>query len=204
MPSLLKPSERARLRQQFAAIRQMPAPIPARERYRYSIEQVGIGGYVRFEDRTYRVTGTNAYERKGFRWPELILYRLEDGSKQYLEWEKEDEVSVYVSREKLSFEQVGLKDKERLWRMSEAGKGSLEYAGTSYHYHEDSRVKFFRDGSGSGRPFHQYLFANHDRSAFLGIEEWGSEASGFEHNVILSGFLDPHAIEILVTGGAAA
>ena len=201
MASLLDPAERARIDRQFAAVRQMPVPIPAGERYRYSIERVGIGGYIRFEGKTYRVTGMNAYERQGVRWPELILYRLDDGETKYLEWEKEDEVSVYVSRETLSFGQVGIRDRGHLWKMSQSEEGSARHGGTTFRYHEDSAVLFLRDGKGPGKPFHQYLFASPDRKAFLGVEEWGSESQGFEHNVILSGYLDPKSIEVLATEG---
>jgi hypothetical protein len=203
MASLLQPSERSRFDQQFATVRLMPAPIPSAERYRLSIEDVGIGGYIRFEGKSYRVTGMNAYEREGARWPELILYRLDDGTTQYLEWEKEDEVSVYVSRETLSFEQVGLRDKESLWAISEAGGGKVEYGGATFRYHEDSAVTFFGDGGSKGKHFHQYLFASDNRRMFVGIEEWGNENEGYEHNVILSGYLDPKAIDVLVKDGTS-
>ena len=35
----------------------------------------------------------------------------------------------------------------------------------------------------------------------MGVEEWGVEDEGYEHNVILSTYLDPKAIEVLVRGG---
>ena len=202
MASLLEPAERNRYKEQFEAIRRMETPIPPAERFRTTIEGVGIGGYIRFEARTYEVKGISIYERDGVRWPELALYRLNDGSTQYLEWEKEDEVSVYVSRETLSFEKVGLRDEEHLWEISEAEKGGVEYKGKRYRYHEDSDVKFFRDGGTTGKPFHQYLFSSADRREFVGVEEWGDEDEGYEHNVILSTYLDPRAIEVIVKGGA--
>lgn len=203
MASLLQPAERARYDEQFAAIRQLAAPIPPAERFRASIEEVEPGGYIRFERKSYRVQGMNFYERQGARWPELILYCLSDGTTQYLEWEKEDEVSVYVSRAKLSFEQVGLRGKEHLWEISESEEGTVRYDGATYRYHEDSAVLFRADGSEKSTPFHQYLFASDDRRAFVGVEEWGDEDDGYEHNVILSGYLDPKAIEVLARKGSA-
>ena len=202
MASLLQPAERARYDEQFVAIRRMLAPIPHAERFRATIEAVRIGGYIRFEGRTYEVKGLNTYERDGARWPELVLYRLNDGSTQYLEWEKEDEVSVYVSRETLSFEKVGLRGKEHLWEISDAEEGEVQYKGKKYPYHEDSRVTFFRDSGASGTPFHQYLFSSPDRREFVGVEEWGDDDEGYEHNVILSTYLDPRAIEVIVKGRA--
>lgn len=198
MAPLLEPAERARIAEQFAAVRRMSAPIPASERYRHSIEQVGVGGYLRFEDFTYRVVGRNVYERHGVRWPELVLYRLEDGGTMYLEWEKEDEVSVYVSRAALSLDSVGIRDRDHLRSMAASGSGSVQHDGATFRYHEDSSVTFIRDGKGPGRPFRQYLFASAKRDAFVGVEEWGDADRGFEHNVILSEYVDPKAIEVLV------
>ncbi len=197
---LLSSLERARYDAQFAAIRKMPQPIPRSSRNQASIEDVGMGGYIRFEGNSYAVQGVNIYERHGARWPELSLFRLNDGQTKYLEWEKEDEVSVYVSRETVSFEQVGLRDKEHLWAIAEAESGTLRYKGAAFRYDEDSDVTFFRDGGAEGKGFHQYLFASPDRKTFLCIEEWGDEDTGFEHNVILSGFLDPRAIEVVARG----
>ncbi len=202
MPSLLQPAERARYDAQFAAIRRMPQPIPRPMRFRASIEEVEVGGYIRFGGNSYAVKGVNVYERHGVRWPELSLYRLNDGTTQYLEWEKEDEVSVYVSLETVSFGQVGLRDKEQLWKIAEDEEGELRYKGTRFRYHEDSAVTFFRDGETEGKGFRQYLFRGPDGRKFLCIEEWGDDESGYEHNVILSGALDAKAIEVIVRVGA--
>lgn len=202
MASLLQPAERTRYDEQFAAIRAMPPPIPASERYRATIEEVGIGGYLRFEGKTYLVKGMNAYEREGARWPELILYCLNDGAIRYLEWEKEDEIAIYVSRETLSFAEVGLRDKEHLWEISEAEAGAVSYDGARFRYHEDSAVTFYRDSGETGTPFHQYLFKNDERRAYVGVEEWGGDEEGYEHNVILSAYLDPRSVDVMVRKGA--
>lgn len=202
METLLQPGQRARFDEQFAAARRITGPLAPAERYRFSIEHVRMGGFIRFEGSVYEVKAINTYERETARWPELALYRLNDGTTQYLEWEKEDEVSVYVSRETLSFQQVGLKGKEHLWELAEAETGDVRYKGKTYRYHEDSRVIFYRDSGKKGRPFHQYLFASADKREFVGVEEWGDEDSGYEHNVILSAYLDPKAIEVITAGGA--
>ena len=110
-----------------------------------------------------------------FRWPELVLYCLQDGQTSYLEWEKGDQVSVFVSLEKLSFAQVGIEGKEQLWKISEDEEGSAHYQGRPYSYHEDSAVTFFRDSKEEGTPFHQYQFASDDEETFISVEEWGDE-----------------------------
>ncbi|MBI1355453.1 MAG: DUF4178 domain-containing protein [Acidobacteria bacterium] len=202
MSALLQPDECRRYDEQFAAIRKMPTPIPPEKRFEHSIEDVGPGGYIRFEGKSYRVESVNEYEREGYRWPELVLFRLNDGVTQYLEWEKEDEVSVFVTRRKLTFAEAGLQNKENLWEISEEESGEARVDGRVFEYHEDSPVRFFRDGEKPGTPFHQYLFAEDGRKAFVAVEEWGDEDEGYEHDLALSEYLDPRAIETLATGAA--
>ena len=200
MASLLKPSERVSYDRRFAAVRAMPVPIPPGERFRVGIDRVGVGGYIRFEGNTFAVQRINTYERQGAQWPELELYCLEDGSTRYLEWEREDEISVYLSREKLDFGTVGIRSAEHLRKMADAQDGSLRHAGETFRYHEDSQVGFRRDGTGEPTPFRQYLFASRQKGRFLCVEEWGNHRDGFEHNVILSEYLDPSSIEVLAKG----
>lgn len=203
METLLQPDQKRRYDEQFAAIRKMPAPIPEARRFEHSIEQVGVGGYIRFEGKSFRCESVNAYEREGFRWLELVLYCLQTSATVYLEWEKEDEVTVFVTRRKLTFAEAGLGSKERLWEISEAESGEARVGGRVFHYHEDSAVTFFRDGQGDGTPFHQYQFAEEGGHAYVSVEEWGDDDEGYEHSIALSERLDPRSIEVLVTGAAA-
>lgn len=200
MIPLLDTAVKRRYDEQFAAIRQLSTTVPPKERYKVSIENVKGGGLFKFDGKSYLVRTVNTYQREGFRWPELVLYCLQDGQTSYLEWEKGDEISVFVSLEKLSFDQVAIQGKEHLWKISEAQEGSAHYHEKTYSYHEDSAVTFFRDSKGQGTQFHQYLFASDDQETFVSIEEWGDEDEGYEHNIILSGKLNPAAIEVLSTG----
>lgn len=202
MEPLLQPDQRRRYDEQFAAIRKMPEPIPEDQRFEHSIEEVGPGGYIRVEGRSYRCESVNAYEREGFRWLELVLFCMNDGETTYLEWEKEDEVSVFVTRKKLSFEEAGLGSKEKLWEISDNESGDTRAQGRTFHYREDSAVTFFRDAKGEGTPFHQYQFAESGERAYVSVEEWGDEENGYEHSIALSEKLDPRSIETLVTGAA--
>ena len=202
MEPLLQPDQRRRYDEQFAAIRKMPTPTPEEKRFEHSIEDVQPGGYIRFEGKSFRCESINAYEREGFRWLELVLFCLNDGETTYLEWEKEDEVSVFVTRKKLTFEEAGIGSKERLWEISEKESGDARTQGRTFRYHEDSAVTFFRDAKGDGTPFHQYQFAESGERAYVSVEEWGDDDDGYEHSIALSEKLDPRSIETLVTGAA--
>lgn len=202
MESLLQPDQSRRYDEQFAAIRKMPTPIPKQQRFEHSIEDVGAGGYIRLEGKSYRCDGVSAYERDGFRWLELTLFCLQDAQTYYLEWEKEDEVSVFVTRRKLTFAESGIQSKENLWEISEAEEGEANFQGRVFYYHEDSAVTYFRDPNGEGTPFHQYQFAEDGNRAYISVEEWGDDDEGYEHSIALSEKVDSRAIETLVTGAA--
>ena len=178
----------------------MPDPIPAGERFRVGIDRVDVGGYIRFEGKTFAVKRMNLYEREGASWPELELHCLEDGTVTYLEWEREDEISVYVSREKLDLSRVGIRGGEHLRKMADEQQGRLHHAGEAFGFHEDSLVKFRRDRTGPPSEFRQYLFASELQRRYLCVEEWGRKEGGHDHNVILSDYLDPGSIEVLATG----
>ena len=60
METLLQPDQRRRYDEQFAAIRKMPTPIPEAKRFEHSIEDVGPGGYIRLEGKSYRCESVNA------------------------------------------------------------------------------------------------------------------------------------------------
>ena len=153
MASLLDTATKKRYDEQFAAIRQLAAAVPPKERYKLSIEDVRVGGLLKFGRKSHLVRGINTYEREGFRWPELVLYCLQDGQTSYLEWEKGDEVSVFVSLEKLSFAQVGIQGKEQLWKISEDEEGSAHYRGQPYSITKIQRSPSSGTAKRGGRRF---------------------------------------------------
>ncbi|MEE8435046.1 MAG: hypothetical protein V3S64_09705, partial [bacterium] len=105
--SKLSPSEQRGLDARLAAIRSMPAPIPASERYKHTIETVDQGGFFKLDGLTYSVQGRHAYREgegpNAWEWWELELLCLQSGETAYLEWEKDDRIEASMSLKTLSW-----------------------------------------------------------------------------------------------------
>ena len=208
----MKPEQRAALRRidrQFDAVRSMPEPIPARERYRYGIEQVGLGSYFRIGGELQKVVSTSHYEEKGSRWQELELFGLESGTQTYVEWEKDDEIEISLNGVELTLAAIGVTADE-VEEMSDEEEGKISYDGRTYHYDDDYGATYHRDGTaggegkgaGKGEKVYFYDFETSDECFVLTVEEWGDEASGYEYQVFLSEYIEPDAVEVLSIDGS--
>lgn len=205
--SKLSPAEQRGLDARLAAIRSMPAPIPASERYKHTIETVEAGGFFRLEGLTYRVQGRHAYRDgdgpNASEWWELELLCLQNGETAYLEWEKDDRIEASMSLKTLSWKDLRDEDGEKvdeddLEKIVEE-EDSLVYQKTTFEYDDDSQARFFRDGEeGEGEPVWIVDFEAKDGTT-LTIEEWGGEDGGdWEYDLSLSRRIDPDDIGVLV------
>lgn len=205
--SKLSPSEQRGLDARLAAIRSMPTPIPASERYKYTIETVEKGGFFKLDGLTYRVQARNAYREgegpNAWEWWELELLCLQNGETTFIEWEKDDKVEVSMTLRKLSWKDLrddeGGKVEEDDLENIVKEEDDLVYEKTTFEYDDDSQAIFFRDGEeGEGEPVWIVDFEAKDGTK-LTIEEWGDEASGdWEYDLSLSRQIDPNDIGVLV------
>ena len=198
--------QRAALRQldrQFDAIRAMPDPIPARERYRHTIEDVVVGAYLRVGREIHRIESANLYREKGSQWTELELLGLESGETVWVEWEKDDEVEVSVSGRELSLSDLGVSS-DQVEEMSEAESGRISFEGKSFHYDDDYGAQFHRDGGDASEPVYFYDFETPDERFCLSVEEWGSAADGYEYVAFVSEYIEPDTIEIVALPAAGS
>ncbi len=192
-----------RLDRQFDATRAMPTLIPPSARYRYSIEDVKQGGYLRTAGQTLQVVTISKYVEKGDSgWHELELYSLSNGDTVYLEWEKDDEIEISLNQPAISLREIG-KTTEEIEKMSEEDEGSIQYGGRTYHYDDDYPATYVRGGTGQGEPVYTYDFETPDERWCLSVEEWGDEKAGYEYEVYVSEYLEADAIEVLALGAGA-
>ncbi len=214
--SLLNTATQRRLDSQFSAIRQLDPGdlIPENERYRKTIKDVTLGGFIRFGGMTYLVIEVGTYsetddshkKKTGDVWTELKLFCLETGEHLNLEWEEDDEVEVSVTTGFLKFSQLrddegGSVDEDDLDALVDE-EDSLFLDGTEFEYDDDYASVYLRGGGTKEDPVYMYDFVSSDGTE-LTIEEWvidpGKEK--FEYQVFLSKQIDPNSIEILTTGG---
>ena len=190
---------------QFDAVRAMPAPVPAGERHRLGITDVYAGGYIRVAGQLFRVIERSRYREKHSSWFELELLGLSTGETLYLEWEVDDEVQVSLNGPPLSLPAIG-HSADEIEEMSDAEDGEIEYAGRTYLYDDDYGARYLRGdpaaGAGEGESVYFYDFETRDERYCLCVEEWGDQDSGYEYQVYVSEYIDPHSIEVLVSGDA--
>jgi hypothetical protein len=191
-----------RIDRQFDALRAMPEPIPARERYKHTVESLAKGGYLRFRGELYRVDDVHTYrEKDGSTWEELELLGLISGETRFLEWERDDELEVSWNDRPVKLADIGTTPDE-IERIADAESGSIQYAGKTFRYDDDYSAVFLRSGTGEPEPVYFYDFETSDEEWCLTVEEWGDADSGYEYEVYQSEYIEADAIEVLATGGA--
>ena len=196
--------DQARLRsldRQFEAVRRLVDPIPPRERYRARIESLRAGGFLRVRGKTFCVQIVHEYREKRSKWFELELFCIDDGATVMLEWEKDDEVELSLSGPRIDLRALRVTPDE-VEAMSEAEEGRIRFEGRTYHYDDDYKATFHRDGAGDGERVYFYDFETSDERYCLSVEEWGSAEDGYEYEAYVSEYLEEDALEILRLGAA--
>lgn len=210
--SKLTIDERRRFDACFSAVRSMPKPIPAADRYRHTVEHLEVGGFVRYDGRVYQVQGKHLYREgagnRAWRWNELELFCLQTGEIVYAEYERDDALEVSVTTKMgLSFHDLkddegGAIDEDDLEDITR-DEEDVVYHGTVYAYEDDCDATFYRHGitNRGGEKVWIIDFKSRDGS-LLSIEEWNPDAESPEYDLSLSKEVSPDAFDVLVLKGA--
>lgn len=187
------------LDRQFAAVRAMPPPIPRSDRYRHGVEELRKGAYFRIRNVVYRVEAVSEYREKKETWQELECLAIQTGETVFIEWERDDEVEVSLNGPELSLRDLGV-DAARVESISDEERGSIRYAGKTFHYDDDYAATYHREGAVEGQKVYFYDFETEDEKWGLAVEEWGNEPDGFEYQAFMCEYLSDDDIEVLVAG----
>ncbi|SHK46927.1 protein of unknown function [Desulfatibacillum alkenivorans DSM 16219] len=200
---------RRRLDSQFAAARSLNPEkvVPVNERYKYTIEDVGLGDFIRLNSKTYVVkeigvykeTGEDFKKKTGDLWTELKLFCIEDGESIHIEWEKDDEVEAFVTEKTLDFTQIKDDrgddlDEDDLDDLAEE-EDTIFYGKTPFEYDDDYAALYEREGK-SPEKVYFYDFVSRDKK-MITIEEWGSGGGREEYQLFLSREINPDSIELV-------
>lgn len=190
--------------------------IPSNERSRASIKTVGTGGVLRFNRKTFLVTGIARYDelqekgnrKTGYFWFELTLVDLASGLTSFLEWEKDDTIECYLTERTLSWRDLkddegAAVDEDDLEQISD-DEDSLRFGTSTYEYDDDCPAVFVRvSGEGrqkkGGEKVWLYDFTGPNDSCIT-IEEWEESKNNWSYEIYLSRKLAPSAIEIISLG----
>lgn len=205
-------AQEKRNQDRMTAIREL-IPMPEADRRKYDVSNVEVGGYLKFGGKTYRVDSVSPYQehnwaftkRKDYVTTELALLCIETGDRAYLEWERDDEIEVFVTTKEVVFSSL-LNDRgsrliaSNLNDVVENEEGYIMCEGRKYSYDDDWAAMYHRDGGTKGVRvrFYEFVFGNE----CLTIEEWldgkpYDRNTESEYEAFLSSPLDPRSIEVL-------
>jgi Domain of unknown function (DUF4178) len=168
-------------------IRTMPAPLPASERRRHSVAELGEGNFFQYNGATYRVQSVNAWRVDDSVSTELETVNLTTGATAYLEWWKDPELHLLLSTVRLELADLGL----RPGRVEEVEE--VRHGGAAFYYDSDYDAAYGE----TKRAVRIRLYRAEDGRAIY-VQKWSDGYSAW-----LSEEIDPNAVEILTLGQAA-
>ena len=182
-------------RKRLEVIRSMPQPIPPNDRFKHSIKDVKVGGFIWVVDKVFSITEQYLYKDNGDQWVEFKLYSCSDGKTFYLEWDEDDEITVSLTTEIVKFKDLKI-DEDDLEEMDEEEEGEIKFRGKTYSYDDSYKATFYRDQGAKGESLYIYEFETED-DEFLTIEEWDGE----DYEAFTGSVIPPGEIEVLALGG---
>ena len=162
-----------------------------------SIENVQTGGVVTItnvgefsEDLTLHITGKHLYKEKGFEWYELEA-DTEKG-KVWLEIEDDDELYIYLTLKKLSFEDLNI-TKDDLALIGKNEKGKIIYNDRKYKFDEAGKASYFKYSNLENEHlFHYWAFEDKEELYSIGIEKWKDGS----YDIFFSERIKPYQVEV--------
>ncbi len=150
-----------RLDRQFAAIRDLPPPLPENRRKTLRIAQLQSGGYLKIRERTYRVMGRLQIRGQSIRRNEAELFCLENGQDHHLVWEKNDRVALSLNAGALALEAVG-SSPIAFAEIIETRSGTLSFGGREFAWAGSHVAERVRVGVRKAKPrsVHCYEFVS--------------------------------------------
>ena len=200
--------------QRFDAIRQLSVEVlvPEEDRWKLSIKDLIVGGFLRFEDKTWIVKRAGNYfefsedfnQKKKYNWTELRLFCIETGETKNIEWEIDDDIEITITINEIDFQDLrddegGEIDEDDLDEMSEK-EWSIFFQDKEFRYDDDYAAKYYRDfGNEDGEKVYMYDFKSDD-NRIITIEEWGSGSGDESYEIYVSRIASEDEFEILAKG----
>jgi len=195
----------------FDAIRQL-APemlIPEDEQWKASIQDLNVGGFLRYQKKTWIVERAGKYNefsedfknKKKYNWTELRLFCIETGETINIEWEIDDDIEISVTLKEIKFrdlkdEKGGDIDEDDLDEICEKG-WEIFYHGKRFKYDDDYASKYYRDFAEENDEklyVYDFLASNNE---MISIEEWGSGSGDETYEIFISRSAAEDEFEVL-------
>ena len=163
-------------------IRQIPKPLPIRERANYTLENARPGGLLEIENNLHLVVGETHYMQGKTPYKEFNLVDIDTGQKRFLEFGEEDELVINfwhttgIPLSKIEYdnnyflEDHGIPDvrsiKLFLDLCNKYDDGEITYKGQTLYFYESLQATW----TGDGKKETQKAFNKHRYWDFLPIE----------------------------------
>ena len=144
--------------------------------------------------KTLFVEGMYTYSDKEGEWKEYRLVDVMTLEKSFIEIEEDDDLIITLSDK--SIEMKNIPHMDDIEDMSENEDGTVRVNGKSYHYEDDYKAKFSKDGSDNKEKVYFYEFES-SNGELLTIEEWGNKKDGYTYEAWISHNVNENSIEIL-------
>jgi len=188
-------------------------PIPSNDRYKYTLKDIKIGGYISFKNENYLVRSINKYletkwsfkkKKSDYFVTELELFSLKTGEILFMEWEFDDNFDIYITEKEIKLRDLTVNNKvvnkSILENISENEEGKIRYNNDIYYYSENDTwaALYFKNKDSEGIPVRFYEFES-DNGQCLTVEMWYDEINDTrpEREAFLSKEVSPKQIEIL-------
>jgi len=167
-------------------IRTMPTPLPAAERRRHSVADLGAGNFFEYAAATYRVQSVNVWRVDESVSTELETVNLTSGQTAYFEWWKEPALHLLLSTVKVELADLGLHP----GHIEEVEE--VRHAGSAFYYDSDYDATY----GDTRRPVHIRLYRAEDGRAIY-VQKWSDGYTAW-----VSEEIDPNGVEVLTLGQA--
>jgi hypothetical protein len=217
--SVLDTAYKRGLKLRFEAIRKLNPDqlISSDERHNHTIMDVGEGGFLMHDNKTFLVQEASVYKETdaGFKnktgdvTTEFKMFCIETGETVNIEWYDDGdglEISLSTEQIKLSKltddegDKIDPTDPEYNLQTIAKAQDDVIFSGKTFEFEDHYSSIYYRGGKKEGERVRFYEFEASDGTE-LTIEEWLDKTDGIEHQVHLSMAVDPMDVEILALGG---
>jgi len=153
----------------FNSLRKLNNIIPVKERSKFTVFDIKVGGAVLVDQILYLVEDIYTYTYKKESWYEFKLKNVKTGEIAFLEFEEEDYIEYSFSKDALKRKDwpISVSEIEELVEHEEG----FTFNGQSFFYEDDYKATFQRSSKSDKEKVYLYEFES-DNGDYLTFERW--------------------------------
>ena len=185
----------------FDLIRKLENPVPANDRRKYNIKNVGNDGFMKIKNDLFHVKPYGKYYDSEAEWFELKITDVMTGNSTFIEWEEDDELEVYLTTKELKFSQLYDDESEEIdetdLQQIVRDEDDIFYKNKKFEFDDSYKAKYVRARDGKEFNVKFYDFEASDGECIT-IENWSQNEDRKDFEIWLS--REAKKIEIISLG----